>query len=150
MSHRFPGSRRFALVLAALAALCLAGAAAQAGVSQISAADDASRPFVVKIHADWCMTCLMLDVTWAELGKRLGLHARLVVLDVTNPETRKVARAEAERLGMLPFFERYRSRTGAVGVLHGVSRQTVTVLLGELDAGRYEAAVKEAATKEAS
>lgn len=110
----------------------------------VSAETDASRPFLVKIHADWCATCLMLDFTWGDLRKRISDGARFVVLDVTNEETTARARAEAARLGLTPFFERYRRRTGTIGVLHGSTREVVEVLAGETDLRRYESALAKA------
>ncbi len=150
MTHRLTPARCFALGLAALAGLCLAGSSAQAGISQVSAEDDASRPFVVKIHADWCGTCTRLKPTLEALEKKVGDGARLVVLDVTDKQTLARATAEADRLGIREFFDTYKSRTGTVGVLDGASREPVSVLKGELDVAEYQRALAKATASGAS
>jgi thiol-disulfide isomerase/thioredoxin len=150
MTHRLKPGRRFALGLAVLAGLCLAGASAQAGVSRVSAEEDASRPFVVKIHADWCGTCTRLEPTLDALEKEVGDGARIVVLDVTDKQTLAGATAEADRLGIREFFETYKSKTGTVGVLDGASREPVRVMKGELDVAEYQRALAKAAARGSS
>ena len=140
MSHRFTSARRLACGLAALVAFGVATGAA-GDHHQISAADDASKPFVVKIHADWCWTCQRRDSTIEALRKRTGDDARIVVLDVTDRESLVRATAEADRLRIRAFFDAYKSKTGTVGILDGVTREPVSVLKGETDVAKYEAAL---------
>lgn len=103
----------------------------------VPASPDPKRPFVVKIHADWCMTCLMLDFTWRDLRREVGDLARFVVLDVTDRDRLEKARSEAERLGLRAFLDANLARTGTVGILHGASRVPIAVLTGETDTRRY-------------
>jgi len=140
MSHRFSSARRLACVLAALVAFGVATGAA-GDHHQISAADDASKPFVVKIHADWCGTCSRLEATLEALRERTGDDVRIVVLDVTDRESLARATAEADRLRIRAFFDAYKSKTGTVGILDGVTRKPVSVLMGETDVAKYEAAL---------
>ena len=140
MSHRIPSACRLACGLAALVAFGVATGAA-GDHHQISAGDDASKPFVVKIHADWCGTCQRLDSTFEALRKRTGDDARIVVLDVTDRESLVRATAEADRLRIRAFFDAYKSKTGTVGILDGVTREPVSVLKGETDVAKYEAAL---------
>jgi len=131
---------RFAprLALAVLAVFAIA-ASAQAG--EISAADDASVPFIVKIHADWCGTCTRMDATFEELETALGSQARIVVLDVTDREAVARSREEANRLGIGEFFEGNLSKTGTAAVLHGATREPVKVMKGETEVSIYTTAV---------
>lgn len=130
---------------ALLLSLVLFNAASmQAADTAVSAAKDVAKPFVVKIHADWCGTCQRLEPTLAALDEKMGPSARLVVLDVTNRQTFAVAAAEAKRLGIERFFDQYKSRTGVVGVLDGSTRETLAVLSGELDVSVYEKVLTEA------
>jgi thiol-disulfide isomerase/thioredoxin len=140
MSHRFSSARHFAYGLAALVAFGVATGAA-GDHHQISAADDASKPFVVKIHADWCGTCQRLEATIEALRERTGDDVRIVVLDVTDRESLARATAEADRLRIRAFFDAYKSKTGTVGILDGVTREPVSVLKGETDVAKYEAAL---------
>ena len=140
MSHRFSAARRLICALAALVAFGVATGAA-GDHHQISAADDASKPFVVKIHADWCGTCRRLEATLEALRERTGDDVRIVVLDVTDRESLALATAEADRLRIRAFFDAYKSKTGTVGILDGVTRKPVSVLKGEMDVAEYEAAL---------
>jgi len=143
--------RRAPLFLATALAVVLAAGPGVAGeTTPVSAAADASRPFVVKVHADWCGTCLRLAPTWEALQAQLGDGARLVVLDVTDRARLAAARAQAERLGLSTFFEAHKSKTGTVAVLRGDDRAPVEVLKGVTDAARYRDAVEAARRAEAS
>jgi len=113
-------------------------------VAAISAAADASRPFVVKVHADWCGVCTALNSTWSELGSQLGDGARLVIFDVTDRESLRTSQAEAHRLGLDAFFAEYKSRTGTIAVLRGDTRGKIEVMKGVRNVARYEAAVARA------
>ena len=138
------------LAIAGLFALATAANGTPADAPQVSSADDPSRPFVVKIHADWCGTCVRLDPTIEALRESLGSRARIVVFDVTDKGTLARATTEADRLRLRAFFDQYKSKTGTVGVLHGATREPVSVFKGELDTAKYEAAVARAASGTAS
>ena len=123
----------------------LIGGGSPPPLQPVSAAADASRPFLVKIHADWCLVCVSLEPTWRELQRRLGGDARLVVLDVTDGEALARSRKEALRLGLLPFLRSHQTRTGTIAVLDGASRRVLREFHGERRTAPYEAAVAEAA-----
>ena len=95
MSHRFTAVRRLACALAALVAFGVATGAA-GDHHQISAADDASKPFVVKIHADWCGTCRRLEATLEALRERTGDDVRIVV-----QAEELITRSENEEIGQI-------------------------------------------------
>jgi thiol-disulfide isomerase/thioredoxin len=141
MRTRITASTGFGLVFIATLALPLGVALASAAADEVSAASDASEPFIVKIHADWCGACTALNGTFDELDVVLGSRARIVVLDVTDRESIARSQEEAERLGLRRFFDAYKSKTGTVGVLHGVTREPVKILKGETDPSAYLAAV---------
>jgi thiol:disulfide interchange protein len=129
-------SNRSALLgLAAVFALLLVAGAAQAG--------EAGKPMVVKIHADWCGTCTRLNSTFEDLQVKVGDDAVLIVLDVTDRSAVEKSRARAEELGIVAFFDEYKSKTGTVGVLDAEGNEVV-VLKGETDADKYVAAVAKA------
>ena len=125
----------------AFAVLTVLATSALAQAGEVSAADDASAPFIVKIHADWCGTCTRMDATFEELETALGSQARIVVLDVTDREAVARSREEANRLGITAFFEGNLSKTGTAAVLDGVTRAPVKVMKGETEVSIYTTAV---------
>jgi thiol-disulfide isomerase/thioredoxin len=137
-------ARPIRLRFAALALAAVFATAAEAGSDAVAAGADASKPFIVKIHASWCGTCTRLEPTFEVLQERIGDEVRIVVLDVSDPEAVVRSATEADRLGIREFFDSYKTRTGTVGVLDGATREPVTVFKGELNAATYEAAVEKA------
>ena len=136
------GSSTRALLAAALLSL-VAAPAAIAGEA-VSGASDATKPFVVKIHADWCGTCRALEGPLQELQARQGDALRFVLLDVTDGDATAAATAEADRLGIRTFFDEHKGKTGTVGVLSGSDRAVVGVFKGELDPAAYESLLERA------
>jgi len=125
------------LRIALLAFLALGLAAATAS------AEEAGKPMIVKIHADWCGTCTKLNPTMDELQTKLGSEAEIVVLDVTDKSAVEKSQARAEELGIVAFFAEYKSKTGTVGVLDASGKEIV-VLKGETDADVYVTALAKA------
>ncbi len=138
------------ILATALFVLLSLGFAASAPAEPVDAGDDASKPFVVKIHADWCGTCTRLNSTMAQLDAESGERVRIVVLDVTDRQRVAASMAEAERLGITDFFAAYKSKTGTVGVLDGATREPVAVMKGETDVAAYQEAVDEASAGKTS
>ncbi len=95
-------------------------------------------PLVVKIHADWCGTCVKLTSVWEELQAGYGDSARFVVLDVTDRGAATASAIEAERLGIREFFDANKSRTGTIGILDPATGKAVEIFKGETDAEVYE------------
>ena len=119
--------RRLPLALASLGLLL--------GVAAIAGAE-ADRPYVIKVHADWCGTCTRLNPVWSQLESRYGERAELVLLDVTDREAVARSRASAERLGIVDFFDAHKSKTGVIAVLDS-SRQPIVVWKGETALEKY-------------
>jgi thiol-disulfide isomerase/thioredoxin len=95
-------------------------------------------PLVVKIHADWCGTCVKLTSVWEELQAGYGDSARFVVLDVTDRSATVASAIEAERLGISEFFDANKGRTGTIGILDPATGEAVEIFKGETDAEVYE------------
>jgi thiol-disulfide isomerase/thioredoxin len=128
-------------------ALCLVLAMSTLGTA-VRAEDAAelseAKPFVVKIHADWCGTCRMLEPTWLKIQSELGDRAHLVKFDVSDRAAAEQSQAEAERLGLSEFYRKYRASTGTIGVLDGRTFEPVAILRGERDLSKYREAVEKA------
>ena len=105
-----------------------------------------AKPYLVKVHADWCTSCAMLSLTWEKLVERHADDANIVILDVTDKEHTEKAAARAEELGIQEFYEANVGRTGTVGVLMP-DGSPVEVFKGRLDHRDYTAAIESAKEK---
>lgn len=127
-SNHLPGFSAFFL----LACLVCLPAGARSG-----AASDGG-PLVVKIHADWCGTCVRLNPVWEELQAGYGDSARFVVLNVTDKGDTAASAIEAERLGITAFFDANKGRTGTIAILDPKTGEAISVFKGEMDPKAYE------------
>jgi thiol-disulfide isomerase/thioredoxin len=109
----------------------------------ISASDiaDASKPFVVKLHAQWCPKCMVTKGIWADIEKEYSGRVHLVVMDFTNYGSTEASRKEAQRLGLDRFFEEFAGVTGIVLVLHARTREVAAELEFSRDLPEYRAAI---------
>jgi thiol-disulfide isomerase/thioredoxin len=114
------------------------------GIANEAPESDEAKPYVVKIHADWCGTCKMLEPTWTRIRSELGDEAHVVNLDVSDRAALQRSQAEAERLGISEFFREYRGSTGTIAVLDGKNHRPIAILRGETDFSKYQEAVAEA------
>lgn len=101
---------------------------------------DQARPFVVKLHAQWCPKCLATRGVWSEIAQSYQDRARFVVFDLTNSATTAASRAEAVRLGLESTFDDYEGVTGAVLVVDG-GTGAVTADISSFDLADYQAAI---------
>jgi thiol-disulfide isomerase/thioredoxin len=127
-----------ALVIAALYAWNVAPTVAPVSTAQ---AADSDRPFVVKLHAQWCPVCMSTKAVWSQVEAAYADRANLVVFDFTNENTTDASRAEAERLGLGAFFEENVGWTGAVVVLDGRTRQETAAIQGSRNFAEYRTAI---------
>jgi hypothetical protein len=108
----------------------------------ISAADAANpaKPFVIKLHAQWCVTCLATKEVWSEIEAAYSRQANLVVFDFTSDASTDVSRADAKRLGLEKVFEENDS-TGTILVVDGRTKDVVASIVGSRDFSEYRAAI---------
>jgi thiol-disulfide isomerase/thioredoxin len=112
-------------------------------VPAISAEEAATtgKPYVVKLHAQWCPACMVTKGVWSQIEKTYAGRANLVVLDFTNQATTDASKAEATRLGLGRLFDEYAGATGTVVVLDGRTREVTASINGSRDFGEYRAAI---------
>jgi thiol-disulfide isomerase/thioredoxin len=139
------------LVLVASLGIALAAVVAVAYVTNpapvvptIAAAEavESGRPFVVKLHAQWCPICRIGKGAWSQIEEAYAGRVNLLVLDFTSDATTEASRAEAKRLGLGAFFDEYAGVTGPVAVLDGRTRD-VTAFISGRDFAEYRAAIDE-------
>src|SRR5437899_12154022 len=87
-------------------------------ISPVEAANT-SRPYVVKLHAQWCPICMLTKTAWSQIEVAYSGRANFVVFDFTNQTTTDRSRAEAKRLGLEKFFDDNAGATGTIAVLAG-------------------------------
>jgi len=98
------------------------------------------KPYVVKLHAQWCAVCMVTKGVWGQIEATYGGRVNLVVLDFTNDANTAASRAEALRLGLDKFYEEYSGATGNIVVLDGRKQVTATIT-GSRDFDEYRTAI---------
>lgn len=121
-------------------------------VAQIASADatTAGKPYVVKLHAQWCVYCLATKDEWQQIEKAYAGRVNLVVLDFTNEAKTNASRAEAARLGLKEFYDEYEGATGMIVVLDSRTRRVRAEIIGSRDFDAYRAAIDAALTDAAA
>ena len=111
-------------------------------VPPIAAADlaNSTRPYVIKLHAQWCPVCMVTKGVWGEIEKTYAGRVNLVVLDFTTAADTAASGTEAKRLGLESFFEEYQGATGLVVVL-SAGREVLASIKGTRDFSHYRAAI---------
>lgn len=137
--------RNSLLVLGTLAAL---GAGlfvwnATPTVAPVTAAEAAnpSRPFVIKLHAQWCPICMLTKDEWTEIERAYADRVNLVVFDSTTESDREHSREEAARLGLLETLDGYYGATGVVLVVDPRTRGVVARIAGVHSFEAYREAI---------
>jgi thiol-disulfide isomerase/thioredoxin len=141
--------RKFVLATLLFGAVLIAvGAAAYVtngapAVTAISTEDvaAASRPIVVKLHAQWCVYCRVTKGVWSQIEETYRGRAHFLVLDFTNDTTTEASRAEAARLGLGAFFDEFAGVTGTIVVLDPRTKQVSAEINGSRDFSEYREAI---------
>lgn len=141
--------KKAVLVLLVLAAVLVGSAAllysrnAAPAVPAVTAADAANpaKPYVVKLHAQWCAVCMITKDVWSEIERTYTGRVNLVVLDFTNQQNTDASRAEAARLGLQKFYEEYSGATGSVVVIDGRTKEVTASIGGSRDFSEYRRAI---------
>ena len=99
-----------------------------------------TRPYVVKLHAQWCSLCIVTKGVWGQIEETYAGRVNLVVLDFTNDANTNASRIEAKRLGLESFFEEYGGATGTIVVL-SATKQVTAEIKGSRDFAEYRTAI---------
>jgi hypothetical protein len=145
---------RSSLLRALVVAVFLAGVSVAAGsvlylrnatpvvpaITFVEAANP-TKPYVVKLHAQWCPVCMLTKGVWSRVEATYSMRANLVVFDFTNQETTDASRAEAGRLGLGKVFDENAGWTGTILVLDGRTKDVTASIHGGRDITEYNAAI---------
>jgi thiol-disulfide isomerase/thioredoxin len=107
-------------------------------------ADDANgsgKPYVVKLHAQWCPKCMVTKDIWPQIEGAYADRVNLLVFDFTNQANTDASQAEARRLGLENFFDEFAGATGIVVVLDGRTKEVTAEIGGSRDFSEYRAAI---------
>lgn len=100
-----------------------------------------TRPFVVKLHAQWCPVCMVTKAVWSQIDATYSTRVNLVVFDFTNQATTDLSRTEAKRLGLEKFFDENAGSTGIISVLNGQTKEETASINGSRDFAQYRDAI---------
>lgn len=109
-------------------------------ISPVEAAKT-GKPYVVKLHAQWCAVCMITKGVWEQIEETYSNRVHLVVLDFTTDADAEASRAEAARLGLTRFFDDYGGATGTIVVLDGRTKEVTASINGSRDFAEYRAAI---------
>jgi thiol-disulfide isomerase/thioredoxin len=109
-------------------------------VSPLEAAKT-GKPYVVKLHAQWCAVCMITKDVWTQIEKAYAQRVNLVVLDFTTDANVEASRAEATRLGLTKFFDEYGGATGSIVVLDGRTKDVTASISGSRNFADYRVAI---------
>jgi thiol-disulfide isomerase/thioredoxin len=107
----------------------------------LAEAANPTKPYVIKLHAQWCPVCMLTKDEWAEIEEAYAGRVNLVVFDSTNDAAVERSKAEAERLGLGEFLRGYSGATGMVVVLDGRTKNVTAELAGIHPFDGYRAAI---------
>ena len=99
------------------------------------------KPYVVKLHAQWCPICMLTKGVWSQIESTYSGRVNLLVLDFTNQATTDASGTEAKRLGLKKLFDDYSGTTGTIVVVDGRSKAVTASINGSRDFAEYRAAI---------
>ena len=100
---------------------------------------------VVKLHADWCGSCLVLGPRIDTAREEAGLDessALFVTLDLTDEATKHQAALLAHSLGLEAFFTSNRGKTGFAILVDAASGEIKGRLTKDMSAEGIAAAIR--------
>jgi len=100
-----------------------------------------SKPFVIKLHAQWCPICMLTKDEWAGIEQTYAGRVNLVVFDSTTESDRERSREEAARLGLSDALEGFYGATGVVLVVDPRTREIVAEIAGVHSIEDYRRAI---------
>ena len=133
-----------ALVLAlggTIAILYISNAAPVVPTVSAAEASAATKPFVVKLHAQWCPYCLLTKDEWARVEEAYAGRVNFAVFDFTNEASTERSREQAKRLGLTPFFDDYNGATGLAVVLDGRTKEVLAEVGGNAPFEEFRAPI---------
>lgn len=107
-------------------------------------ATHSTKPYVIKLHAQWCPICMATTGVWTRVEQAYQGRANFVVFDFTNDSTTARSRSEAVRLGLGDFFETNVGWTGAIAVLDSVDHHEIVSVHGVHRFDEYRSAIDRA------
>src|SRR5438552_2836583 len=96
----------------------------------VAEATNPTKPYVVKVHAQWCPVCMLTKDVWSQIEDAYSRRVNLVVLDVTNQANTDASRNEARRLGLQKVFDEYAGATGTIVVVNGRTKEVTGSISG--------------------
>ena len=134
----------FAVLIAVGFALYVANRAPRVPTISAAEAVNSAKPFVVKLHAQWCTVCMTTKGVWSQIEEAYAGRVHLVVLDFTNQANTDASEAEVKRLGLESLFDEYFGATGVIVVMDGRTKKISASIGGSRDFDEYRLAIDRA------
>jgi thiol-disulfide isomerase/thioredoxin len=116
-------------LLSLLALMLFAFPATTALAQQATAPEAEPEVLAVRMYADWCGNCKILDAQLAPLlGELEARPIRFLKFDMTNDETKASTAAAAEELGLGELYAKYAGRTGLLVLVDARTHEELQVL----------------------
>ena len=100
-----------------------------------------TRPYLAKLHAQWCPVCMLTKGAWAEIEREYAGRVNFVVFDSTTEADRERSRTEADRLGLRRILDDYYGATGMVLVIDPGTERVIAQLGGLYTFDEYREAI---------
>jgi thiol-disulfide isomerase/thioredoxin len=103
-------------------------------------ASNPTKPFVVKVHAQWCAVCMLTTSVWTRIEGEYAGRVNFLVMDFTDDRTTETSGVEAERVGLGRVFEET-GATGVVLIVNGRTKEIMATIAGSRDFEDYRVAI---------
>ena len=112
-------------------------------VAKISPDDPAvqARPYVIKMHAQWCSVCMMTKGVWTQIEEKYRGRVNFVVMDFTNQAAWAASEAEAKRLGLEKIFAEFGGASGLICILDAGTKALRKDIGGSRNLADYSEAI---------
>ena len=130
----------FVVLAGSIVVMYFVNAAPVAAAISASEASSPTKPFVVKLHSQWCHLCLITTSAWSQIENEYAGRVNFLVLDFTDDTTTDASKAAAERVGLARVFEESGS-TGVVLVVDGRTKDVTASIAGSRNVAEYRAAI---------
>ena len=102
---------------------------------------DIGKPYIVKLHAQWCPVCMLTKDEWAQIEAAYADRAKFLVFDSTTQASITNSRLRAEGFGLDAIWDDYVGASGLILVIDGGSHEIIAQIGGVQSFAEYQRAI---------